>query len=153
MQVGELHLGSNRSLYATKLSVAGRDGVFAEVSAEVPVGGVVPGVTAKVGAGFKLRKEKDNQLVVQGPRNQHFRVGYRAMRLDYNPDGTPRKSLELTYTGFRGEDDDLVKQHAKRMEDELFVVDEDRLVTSIPLLIPSEAELNQLEASLDVAKE
>ncbi|KAG0564869.1 hypothetical protein KC19_8G146500 [Ceratodon purpureus] len=110
--------------------------------------GGVPGLP-NLGAGLNAQKEQDNQLIVKAPRNKSFRVGYRAMRLDYNPDGTPRKTVGLKYAGFRGEDDDLAQKHLKRMEEELFVVDEDGLVAAIPLLTPSEVELNELEAPVE----
>ncbi|KAG0608915.1 hypothetical protein M758_8G142800 [Ceratodon purpureus] len=138
-------------LYATKLTVGGRDGVFAGVNVKVPMAGGVPGLP-NLGAGLNAQKEQDNQLIVKAPRNKSFRVGYRAMRLDYNPDGTPRKTVGLKYAGFRGEDDDLAQKHLKRMEEELFVVDEDGLVAAIPLPTPSEAELNELEALVEATK-
>lgn len=138
-------------LYATKLTVEGRDGVFAGVNVKVPIPGAVPGVPS-VGAGLNVQKGQDNQLVVKAPRNKHFKVGYQAMRLDYNPDGTPRRTVDLKYTGFRGDDDHLVQQHLQRMEEELFVLDEYGLVASIPLLTPSEAELNEVEALVEATK-
>jgi hypothetical protein len=127
--------------------VGGRDGVFAGVKVEAPMAVAVPGLPGTVGAGLNVQKLRDNQLVVKAVRRKNFRVGYRAIRLDYNPDGTPRKTVGKEYIGFRGGDDDLAQQHLKCMKEELFVVGEDGLVETIPLLTPSEAELDEIEAT------
>jgi hypothetical protein len=130
-------------LYATKFSVTGRKGLLHKVMAQVPGMGV-PGLSVEVGGDISVHCVDDSSVVLKAKRNNHFIVGYRTMRVEYNLDGSLHALRESQDTGLRGDDDDLQKTNLVSMEEDIFEIQEDGDKVPIPLLTPTEQELNDL---------
>ena len=128
-------------IYATKITVTGRNGVFASAKAQVVTG--VPDVDSKVAV--TVEKSSDNIMMVKAARNSHFIVGYRVMRLDYNVrDGKLVKTRVPEESHLRGHDDDDPQLRDLEKEDVFEVDDESGELVPIPILALSEKELNEL---------
>lgn len=127
--------------YATKFVVEGGRGLFGGVGAQVPSG--LPGLN--VGGDLTVQYEKDTVVKLEAKRNKQFIIGYRTMRVDFNPDGSVR-AVKPVETGLRGDnDDDPYKQNLKLMEEDIFEVDEEGDKVPIPLLTPTKEELDYLK--------
>lgn len=129
-------------LYATKFLVEGRSGLFGRVSAQVPSG--IPGLNA--GGDITVQYERDNVVKLEAKRRRQFIIGYRTMRVDFNPDGSVQAVRAPADTGLRGDnDDDPCKRNLKLMEEDIFEVDEEGDNVPIPLLTPTKEELDYLK--------
>lgn len=128
-------------IYANKITVTGRNGVFASAKAQVVTG--VPGVDPKVAV--TVDKCSDSIMMVQAARNSHFIVGYRVLRLDYNIcDGKLVKTRVPEELHTRGHDDDDSQLRELEKEDIFEVDDESGELVPIPILALSEKEFNEL---------
>lgn len=132
-------------LYATKFTVTGRRGLFNKVKAQASLG--APGLGLDAGADIGLHCTDETTLELRAKRNKQFIVGYRTMRVEYNPDGSVVLLRKAEDTGLRGDDDDPYQLNLAEMGGDIFEVDEvDGGNVLIPLLTPIEQELQDFRS-------
>lgn len=131
-------------LYATKFTVTGRRGLFNKVKAQASLG--APGLGLDAGADIGLHCTDEETLELRAERNKQFIVGYRTMRVEYNPDGSVVLLRKAEDTGLRGDDDGPYQLNLAEMGGDIFEVDEDRGNVLIPLLTPIEQELQDFRS-------
>lgn len=115
-------------LYATKLTLTGRRGLFDKVMAHATAS--APGVGVDAGADFMIQVTGETRLQLKAKRNKHFIVGYKTMRVEYGPDGQPAKLRSAEEGGLRGDDDDRLAE----MVEDIFELDEDGIKVFVPLV-------------------
>lgn len=129
-------------LYATKFTVTGRRGLFGRVMAHATIG--TPGVGVDAGGDIGVKCINETTLELKAKRNKQFIVGYRTMRVEFNPDGKPVLMRKAEDGGLRGDDDDYLAA----MGEDIFEVDEYESKVLIPLITPTEQELNNPQAQV-----
>ncbi|CAK9249581.1 unnamed protein product [Sphagnum jensenii] len=138
-------------LYATKLTVQGDAGIFTGVQGKVPAG--VTGIPANLGAKLTFSTKRENEFeITAAPGNKPFQVGYRLLKLEFNSEGTQLLHVQdnICYkrdTTNIGDNEDSHDFNLRKMEEELFHKDEDGDFEPIPLLTPSEEDLNKLKVA------
>lgn len=133
-------------LYAKKCTIRGSNGYSHEVMAKYSITGV-PGVSVDVGAEIGIHKIDESSVELRARKNKQLIVGYRTMRVDYNPDGSLQALKAPGDTGVRaGDDDDPHQTNLISMEEDIFEVDEDGDEVPIPLLTPTEQEVQALRS-------
>jgi hypothetical protein len=134
-------------LYATKLTVKGGAGLSTGVQAQVPAG--VTGIPANLGAKLTVSGERDNEFeITAAPGNKPFQVGFRLLKLVFNSEGT-RLLAVGDWSVFLASisPEDRHDFNLRIMQEELFDKDEDGDFEPIPLLTPSEEDLNKLNVA------
>lgn len=140
-------------LYAKKCTVEGSNGYSHKVMAKYTITGV-PGVGVDVGAEIGIHKIDESSVELRAKKNKQFIVGYRTMRVDYKPDGTLQALKAPGDTGVRaGDDDDPLQTILISMEEDIFEVAEDGDEVPIPLLTPTEQEVQALRSVVADSKE
>lgn len=119
-------------LYATKFTLTGRSGLVNRVNVQVSVG--------NLSEDLKVRRANDNVVELEAERDKHFIIGYRAMQVDYNSDGTVRAMSAPRGTRLDGHSPHLT--NAVSMKECISEVDEDGAEVSIPLQTSTKHELH-----------
>lgn len=136
-------------LYATKLTVKGDAGLSTGVQVQVPAG--VTGIPANLGAKLTVSSKRDNEFeITAAPGNKPFQVGFRLLKLEFNSEGTQLLHVQDNIRWFTtniGDNEDRHDFNLRKMEEELFDKDEDGDFEPIPLLTPSEEDLNKLNVA------
>jgi hypothetical protein len=132
--------------------VKGDAGLSTGVQVQVPAG--VTGIPANLGAKLTVSSKRDNEFeITAAPGNKPFQVGFRLLKLEFNSEGTQLLQvqdnirLRKRATTIIGDNEDRHDFNLHKMEEELFDKDEDGDFEPIPLLTPSEEDLNKLNVA------